>query len=288
MSWKITESAGSSYGKEIRGNQDDEWDKQDSEFWLLAWESMSGCVGFKTMTLRALSPLRLMRWNVERLSTRNAHTATHLSRRNTRASCGSHPSLSAYRMNFFFNMRGTVVRQIAEDRALPGMFWQRKNNVCSLVRDWISWSCQDFACIVCAPSLMLDIDEILRKMNKNCYSYFQCNVFFRISMAAIWSWQRYLCFVLFVCFHIGWHVTVISWISSVRRTKVVLSSFYHQMTLTVEGTLHWTLAFNTIKLLIKQKKSYLSRVKPQTRFLKKDEIYSTYRIGKLNDDAQLQ
>lgn len=190
-----------------------------------------------------------MRWNVERLSTRNAHTATHLFRRNTRASCDSHPSLSAQRMNFFFNMRGTVVRQIAEDRAVPGMFWQRKNNVCSLVRDWIFFEVAKTLHVLCVlHHWWWILMKFWEKRIKTVIAISKAMYF----LGCLWQPFKADSGTYVLSFHIGWHVTVISWISSVTSTKVVLYSFYHQMT---DCWRHTTLAFNTIKLLIKQKQS---------------------------------
>lgn len=40
----------------LRDSRSKERDRRVSEIWLLAWESISGCVGFKMMTLIALSP----------------------------------------------------------------------------------------------------------------------------------------------------------------------------------------------------------------------------------------
>lgn len=59
---------------------------------------------------------------MERLSARTAHTATRPFWRHTLAVGVSHPFFVDHRMNFFFNMRGTMARHIAEERAVPGMF----------------------------------------------------------------------------------------------------------------------------------------------------------------------
>lgn len=95
----------------------------------LAWESIEWLCGLWNDDAQTLPPPPTLKNNglkrgvAEREGKARTHSQTRLSPRRTRASQLATPASSAVapRMNFFFNVRGSVARQIAaEDRAAPG------------------------------------------------------------------------------------------------------------------------------------------------------------------------
>lgn len=173
-----------------------------------------------------------MGWNVERLSTRNAHRATRLffSRRHT-----SQPAVSPYRcslrtrMNIFFNLRGSVVRQIAEERSVPGMFNLLLGIFLQVARTL------HVLCVLHYWCWIVGNDQIINKdwcglIPLQCFIIFNFFKFSYLDMSIPAIWAHGLTDVLML---------LLAYLLISRyNSKVALSTFYHQMPLTDED-IHW-------------------------------------------------